>query len=43
MQYLILILVLFIIYSFKKDTNIDAAIEHGEKSLWEHILDDPDD
>ena len=43
MKYLIAILVIFILYSFSKDTNIDAAIKHGEKSFLQNLFDDPDD
>lgn len=43
MKYLIIILILLIIYAFKKDTDIDKAIEHGEKSFLQNLLDDPDD
>ena len=43
MKYLVIILILIIIYSFKKDTNIDQAIEYGEKSFLQNLFDDPDD
>ncbi len=43
MKYLVIILVGLIIYSFKKDSNIDQAIKHGEKSFWQNLFDDPDD
>lgn len=43
MKYLIIILIILIVYSFKKDTDIDKAIDHGEKSFWQNLLDDPDD
>ncbi len=43
MKYLVIILILLIIYVFEKDTNIDSAIEHGEKSFWDSFLDGDDD
>ncbi len=43
MKYLIIILVFIIIYSFKKDTNIDKTIELGEKGLWKSFLESDDD